>query len=517
MSKVSSSIRVVAGNAIANILRVGLPALLAIAIPPVLTRSLPVATFGVWGLILQLGAYVGVLDFGLQVAVGRYVAYYNEVGDHKQRDRIVSTAFAALLSLGAIGLAGSLIIAWQLPLIFPQMPSGLYSEARLALLLVSGSLAFSLPFGTFNSIFTGLQRNEIPTALVVVGKLVSGVLVILAARFGGGLFWMALGMSAANVATALAQYWACRWLVAEIRFSIKSVSRDACRELYGYCLSLSVWSIAMLLVSGLSITIVAILDFRSVAYFTVAVALTNFLAGLQNAAFNALIPVAAAMGARQDAQKLGDVLIASTRYGTLILLLTGLPLIICSALILQLWVGIDYALHARPFLQVLVAANMIRLSATPYAVLLIGTGQQRKVILTPLIEGGTNLISGILLGARLGAIGVAWGALVGAVVGVMCNFIYNMRRTNSIAFMLPTYFKTGILLPVGASLPVIPLCVGLLLLANPVLAVAVIISSAGLLAVSLWLIAISPGEQVQILRFLASKRSISRRPRVPAA
>lgn len=516
MNKVSSSVRVVLGNAFANVLRGGIAALVAIALPPILTRSLPVSTFGVWGLVLQLGAYVGVLDFGLQTAVSRFVAHYNELGDRTRRDSVISTAFAALAALGTVALAGMLVLAWQLPRIFPQMPGPLHGEARLALVMVGGSLAFSLPLGTFNSIFIGLQRNEVPTAIVVTGKVVGGGLVVLAARLGGGLVWMAVGMSAANVATALAQYWTCRHVAPDMRLSRSLVSREAGRELFDYCFSLAVWLVGMLLVSGLSTTIVGMLDFKSVAYFTVAVSLTNYLAGLQNAVFTALMPVAAALGARQDARRLGEVLIATTRYGMLILLLTGLPLIICSFWILRLWVGRDYALHAQPFLQILVAAQIIRLSATPYAVLLMGTGQQRLVILTPLIEGAINLISSVLLGMRLGAIGVAWGALIGGVVGLTCHFAYNMPRTKSISFLFGRYLKSGILRPLAATLPVVPLSIGLLLFGpNSFLAAAITLVSGGLLLWLLWRFAVDPEERNRVVRYLFSGRKLPWGARAP--
>ncbi|MGO9203524.1 MAG: polysaccharide biosynthesis C-terminal domain-containing protein [Limisphaerales bacterium] len=506
MTRVSSSARVVLGNALANVLRGGIAALVALALPPILTRSLPVSTFGAWGLILQLAAYVGLLDFGLQMAVSRFVAHCNELGDRGQRDSIVSTAFAALSGLGAVGFAAMLVLAWQLPRMFSQMPASLYSGARTALLLVGASLALSLPFGVFNSIFIGLQRNEVPAAIVVAGKVIGGGLVVVAARLGGGLFWMAVGMAAANVATALAQYWACRRVAAEIRVSSSALSRGAGRELFGYCFSLSVWSVAMLLVSGLSTAIVGVFDFKSVAYFTVAVSLTNFLAGIQSAAFSAIMPVAAALGARRDARQLGEVLISSTRYGMLILLLGGLPLIICSFWILRLWVGAGYALHAQAFLQVLVAANIVRLSATPYCALLIGTGQQRLVILTPLVEGAANLFSSILLASALGPVGVAWGTLVGAVVGVTCNYVYNMHRTKGISFSPARYFVSGILRPLGAALPVVPLSLGILLFrSSGLLAAAVTLPSGALLLYMLWRFAADPEERRRVLRFLLRK------------
>jgi hypothetical protein len=90
---------------------------------------------------------------------------------------------------------------------------------------------------------------------------------------------------------------------------------------------------------------------------------------------------------------------------------------------------------------------------TPYAVLLLGTGQQRLVIATPLIEGFTNLLVSLVASAFLGAKGVALGALVGAVVGVLCNLFYNMGRTKGVAFSIASYIKCGLLRPLIAACP----------------------------------------------------------------
>ena len=83
-------------NAIANVIRGGATALVAIALPPFLTRLMSPSAFGAWVLILQLSAFVGYLDFGIQTAVGRFVAHANERGDTEHRDRIVNTSLAVL-------------------------------------------------------------------------------------------------------------------------------------------------------------------------------------------------------------------------------------------------------------------------------------------------------------------------------------------------------------------------------------------------------------------------------------
>ena len=87
--------------------------------------------------------------------------------------------------------------------------------------------------------------------------------------------------------------------------------------------------------------------------------------------------------------------------------------------ILRVWVGPVYAAHGALYLRILVIANMIRLSATPYSVLLMGTAQQKLAIGSPVFEGLTNLVVSLIGGYWFGAIGVAVGTLIGAIVGVL--------------------------------------------------------------------------------------------------
>ena len=90
----------IAKNAFANICRIGVGALVSLSVPPFLIGILSKEAYGTWLLILQLSAYVSFLEFGIQTAVGRYVAHHNELGEFRERDRIVSTALAILTGLG---------------------------------------------------------------------------------------------------------------------------------------------------------------------------------------------------------------------------------------------------------------------------------------------------------------------------------------------------------------------------------------------------------------------------------
>lgn len=440
-------------NAFANAARGGANAVVALVVPPFLTRAMSIEAYSAWVLILQVSAYVGYLDFGLQTAVARYVAHSTELNDSEQRSRICSTSVAVLSLAGVLGMLGVGMLLLFLPHIFSQIPIPLLGQVRMALALVSVSLVIGLPAGVFNGIFVGLQRNEVPAMVVGGSRLLSAAVLILVVRCGGSLTDLALGSAIINVATYAAQYAVYRRLI-PFRLSIAQVAWAETRQLVDYCFSLNVWSFAMLLVTGLDVTLVGFFRFSEVAYYGVAATVVTFLAGMQNAVFSAMIPATAVLHARGAASELGTLVLTSTRYCMILLLLSGVPLLVGARLLLTLWVGTAYAANATLLLQVLVLANIIRLSATPYSVTLIGTGQQRLIILMPLVEGFSNLAASLVLGYRFGAVGVALGTLFGAIIATVGNIWYNMPRTLAVQFSIREYIGRSLLLPSCCLLPI---------------------------------------------------------------
>lgn len=445
-------------NAVANVVRGCAAASVAIALPPFLTRLMSPDAYGAWSLVLQLSAFVGYLDFGIQTAVGRFFAHAAERGDSDRRDRIISTSMAALTAACLLGIAGTIGLAFSMPHVFHQVPASILSGSRWALLIVGFSLAVGLPFSVFNGIFVGLQRFEVPAVVIGFSRIVNAVLLVFVAKNGAGLMQMGATVATINMVSYGLQYVFYRKLAPRVQFSARLVTRKTGRELFSYCGSLTIWSFAMLLVNGLDMSLVGYFDFQKTAFYSVAAGLVVFLAGLQNALFNAMIPSTAVLQARGNASELGRVMITATRYGTFALLLIGLPLVLFAKSILTTWVGLEYALQGSRILQILTIANMIRLSPVPYSMTLIGTGQQRLVTLTPLLEGSSNLFASLFAGHIWGATGIAAGTLFGAGVGVCGNYLYNMRHTTGIDFGIAEYFRDGLCRPLICGVPLIAVC-----------------------------------------------------------
>ena len=428
---------------------------MAVLLPPVLVRHLAPGTYAVWVLILQVVAYIGYLDVGLQTAVGRYIAFAEAKQDTELRDGIFSTAFAGLMIAGSAGLVLILIAAALAQKVFPSIPELLLAPMRIAISIFGISVALGLPASACNGVFSGLQRYEIPAITTSAGKLLSALGLIWAALSGRSLVAMASVLAATNLLTYALQFWMLRRVMPEIGFRRTSITKSTIRELSGYCISLTIWSVSSLLISGLDILLVGHFQFNAVVPYSVSSTLIAFLGGILYAVFGVIMPHAAGLQAHEDACGLGDLVVSSTKLGVLLLLLIGLPLIVLAAPLIRIWIGAEFVATGSAVLMILVIANMLRMTGAPYASILIGTGQQRAIIVGPLTEGVANLICSVLLGWKFGAIGVAWGTLIGAVFGVSIGVFYNLPRTrDSIDVSRLRYVGEGLVAPALCGFPV---------------------------------------------------------------
>ncbi len=145
-------------------------------VPPFLTHRLSPEAYGAWGLARppQIGAYINLLGFGLQVAVGRYVvvALAAAKGDRSLRDAIVATSFYFLAAAAAIGFALLGLVALRVEVIIPQLPATLAHQTGAAIVILGVAFAVNLPVTVFAAVFTGMRRADVPAIIQGGGRLV---------------------------------------------------------------------------------------------------------------------------------------------------------------------------------------------------------------------------------------------------------------------------------------------------------------------------------------------------------
>jgi O-antigen/teichoic acid export membrane protein len=449
-------------NILASLARVISVSLVALFLPAYLTRHLPLTTYAAWVLIIQLAAYVSYLDLGIQTGVSKFVAEFDARGDISGAGRHASAGLVLMCFAGLLGLLLTCLLAWQVPRLFHGMPSNLYHEVRVSVLLIGASLSFGLVCAVYSAVFLGLQRYWIPMSITIANRVSYAVIVVAIVALSGNLEEMGIAVAVVNVFTGLLQVLAWKERASHIRLSPRAADSRVLKNVGRFCLLQSVWMIAMLCIAGLDVTIVGHYDYLQTAYYSIATLPVAFVLMIMSAMLNPLMPASSALSTQRAPVEMGELAARVTRYSTLILLLTGLPLIVFGYQILRLWVGEQYALHTLPYLRILVFANIIRNLCAPYATMIIATDMQSAAITAAVSEAVVNLGSSIYLANRFGAIGVALGTVIGALVSVALHFGITMRfARRTLAISRLHLLGKGILPPATIVIPsliMLPLC-----------------------------------------------------------
>jgi O-antigen/teichoic acid export membrane protein len=427
----------------------------ALLLPHFLTRDLSVERFAAWVLMLQIAAYSGYLDFGIQTAVARYVAQAVERGDNEQRDRVISTSFVLLLSAGVLAMCLALLVIWNIHRLFHQAPMAVIGELRGGCLLLCASAAMMLPLSTFTGILIGLHRNEYPALAIGGSRLAGAVAVLIVVQYTHSLVWLALCVAAFNVAGGFAQILMCRRLLPDMQIRTSAITRNFVRELLHYCMGLTAFNFGMLLVGGLDLIVVGYFAFSASGYYAIATTVITFMVGMSNAVYNALMAPMAVMQERKEYSRLRTLVLSTTRLSSYINLLIIFFVVFAGKTLLTAWVGATYAVHILPLVEILIWAQAIRLTGTAYSIALMATAQQQYGIAAVLAEGLTNLFASLIGAWLLGPVGVAWGTFIGAIVGVSWLIFHVMRRVREVPVEGLSFGRAAFLRPAGCFLPLL--------------------------------------------------------------
>jgi O-antigen/teichoic acid export membrane protein len=441
-------------NALVSLLRVGVNSVVALLLPAFLTHRLPVETYGAWVLILQMGAYVSFLDFGVQTGIAKFVAEFDSSGDRQSATRFASAGLVMMLGAATLGLLLTLGVAWQVPHLFGEMAPALFGQVRLSILLIGSSLCFGLVCSVYSAVFIGLQRYVVPTGIAIANRILSAVAIAVAVHDHHSLISMSVGVAMVNVTTGLLQIAAWRRWARSITVSMRVVRREAFVRVLQYCVVLAVWSASSLCVSGLDLTVIGHYAFRDTSYYSLATLPTNLVILIVSSVMAPFMPAASALSTQRTAEKMGEILERSTRYTILLLLLIGLPLLVFGQVFLRAWVGAVYAMHGIRMLQILVLATMVRNLFLPYSLMVLAVGKQRFATAATVVEAVVNLGSSLYLVRVAGGVGVAAGTLIGAMASVAMHFAVSMRYTSStLALSRMRLALSGMLRPLAAVLP----------------------------------------------------------------
>lgn len=457
-----------ARNAIANLLRLGASWLVILLVPPVLVRSLTHSEYATWMLVLQIAAYSTIFDSALQMSVSRFVARAFWASDWDLLGETISSITLLFTLASTVVLGGIVVLALVMGHFFHSIPPALMYQAKWSLIIVGGAMAIVFPASSLAGLSLGIEKNQVNAIAGSASKLIGAAGAVWAALHHEGLvrmaLWTSLGIFVQPAIFLLATIRQDLWSF----FSPRLIRMKHAWEFGRFCSAALVAQVSGLFIAGLDLPIVAAWDFSNAGYYAIAIIVSNMLVVPYGAVFSTLIPIISSRSAAESPESMGRVALRTTRLSTALMLWIAIPLMIGMPLFLRLWVGKEYALNTLLLGEVLLAANLVRLTLMPYSMVGFSAGEQNKMLVSPGVEAAVNVAFSLLLVRSMGAAGVAVGTLIGSFFGVGLHFWNSMAHTRSMSFKKTELLFQGILQPLAWSLPVAIACAVLFFLAGSI-------------------------------------------------
>ncbi|KQM46290.1 hypothetical protein ASE69_16465 [Sphingomonas sp. Leaf208] len=441
-----------ARNAVWNIVGGMSTAIVSVALPPFLARLIDRDSFGAWALALQIAGYINLLNFGMQVIVGRLVAQADAMDDRKRRDRVVATSFVTLAVAGLIGVAVLAAISLRLDLVVPQAPQTLRPQIAITIVFLALAYAVQLPASVFGGVFIGLQRNSMYANGLMATRVLTFVAVLIVAYISQDLVMMGIAWFVASIVGAMYTTYIWRRYSPQPRLSIFDFNRSTLWELSRDGFAFTIWNLAMLMVSGFQLLIVARVDFADVGAFAVSSSIALFISGIMQAVCSTLVPHISSLMTLGEHSRVERSLRDVTATSVLLSSAMSICLVSIASPLMGLWMGKISTSQSGLILVLLVTAQAIRNAMMAYVMVAIALGLQRRMLLTPIIEGASSLGLSLFFGQRMGAVGVAVGMCGGAVIGTALLATQNVVKRAVPSFNIVGYVTHDVIRPISGFL-----------------------------------------------------------------
>ncbi len=444
----------IARNSMFSIVRFVVLLPLPILVLPFMLDRLGDVAFGLWALFATFITYTQLADFGMGLALTKYVAAYAARGEWDGVLRATNTVF---FFYTAVALLLALVLAIVGPLLVRLVPNGpaVSSEALVSMVtLAFVTFAINLTFGAFGSVLQGLQRLDVTNLVSFVASvgLYAGIVVVLA--LGYGLMGILVLSVLLALATATFQLWMVYRLVPGYRLRIAAFDRVYLRSILGYSLNVQGGTLAELLFDpATKLILTRYLGVASVTQYEVGTRITTQLRNLFAVALLPLFPGVSHMDAGEGRVRIEAVYRRSARYVVIFGLPAYLLLIIVAPWLLSAWLGPGYA-AASMVMRIMTLGWFISLVAMPPYFILQALGHARLCMTAHVVQGVVNVGLALVLVGLWGFTGVVLAAFVALVIGsliVITNYTRVMAMSPQAMLRIIPWRVVAIVVLLGAG------------------------------------------------------------------
>jgi O-antigen/teichoic acid export membrane protein len=488
--------RLLAGNALWNLLGAGLPLVFAIFCYPVLKRHLGVDRLGVISLAWVVIGYFSFFDLGLPRALTKLVA--ERLGQEKSEE-IPALVWTSLALLGCMGLAGAAATLLFMPLLLRHLlrvPAEIFDETLHAFYWMSAVIPVVVVTAGLRGVLEAFQKFGVATAIRIPMGIFTFLGPVMVLRFSHSLASILAVLVLGRIAAGVAHLWACSRVMPTLRSGI-GFHWTFVKPLLHFGTWMSVSNlIGPLMVYFDRFLVGSLISLSAVTYYSVPNDVVTKLNLIPAAMVGVLFPAFSAM-VDTDRSRLLFLYECGVKYLFLVLFPLTLVVIAFAPEALQRWMGRDFSVSAVVAQVLAVAVFLNSLSQIPFAHV---QSRGRPDITAKLHLVELPIYIGLLfwLAQSMGIRGVAIAWLIRVVIDTGLLFLFSWRLLKENRF-------------VAARLPLLMAgalgCFGFVFAVPSLTAVVVVLwSAAGL---SMWFRVLSPRERHPLTLWLRGPGAVA--------
>lgn len=443
-------------NGLADLMGGVLPALVTLITTPYVIRTLGYNSYGVLTLITAIIGYFAIIDINVTAGSVKYVAEHHATGNIRLRNQTLTSGFFMYLLIGLAGCVLILLFADTLVHRVFAVPEDLRPGAHATLQLAAFGFVFGQMQIYLNSVPQAIRRFD-QTALV---ESLFGVLTpfatVLVLWLGYGLFEVVALRIAASVLNLLVLGGIIRRLMPDFAFELPT--RHTVMALgrfsgFAYLNRLAIIASAQgdKLILGLFTTM------NALTYYAVPFMLVQRVFSLSYRLGSAMFPVASALAANKEMDRLRELYLYAARYIFFINCALALLLTSLAHEILLYWVGPSLAASGTSIMLLITVSSLIDSLTNAPSLVNDGLGNPAVTGLFAICRAALGISLTLLLVNVLGVVGAALAQLLTSIVMVSIFITYVHGRSVPVA--LRDYLRVVVM----PSLPIV--AVGSLLIA----------------------------------------------------
>src|SRR5436305_2902385 len=431
--------RLLAGNAIWNLIGTCSPILVAVVCLPVLKHALGTDRLGVITLAWVFIGYFGLFDFGLSRALTNLVA---EKFGQRQFHEIPALVWTSLYIMAALGLVGAILTFALSPWLvqrFVKVPTALQRETLYAFYWLSLSIPLVVITAGLRGVLEALQRFRLATAIRVPMGVFTYLGPVCVLPFSRSLVPIMAALVLGRAAACIAHLWACLHSMSELRHDFR-FSSSALRPLFRFGSWMTVTNVVgPMMVTFDRFVIGAMISVAAVAYYAVPSEVVTKILLIPAAIIGVLFPAFSTAHAA-NRERLVLLFESGIKYILIALFPITLALVAFAPQGLRFWLGVDFAHNSTLVVRcLLVGVFLNSLSLVPFALI--------QSVGRPDLTAKLHLFELPLYVAMLVPL-VKFRSIEGAAIAWLLRFAIDALLLFVLAFrFLPARASTGSRLP----------------------------------------------------------------------